>query len=413
MKLKKGFAPDSLIARVPISGLFVSSFLLFSTLTWFYLMRIVVFDFVKGQDDVVIYGALTLAIISSAVLGTFIVRKIKRIYILYVWVVIGVITSIISVFWTLLTLNAPLLAFLFGFSFGFGIPSSLSYFADSVTFENRGRNAGLLFALTNLLSLLFLSVLGENVLSASIAASLWRILSLCTLLLVKPHKTEKSPRKSVTFKSVFSDRSFALFFLPWLMFCLVDSLERPYTAALATQFVGEDFAAFDRAFEPLIGTVFALFAGIVADRFGRKRVILSGFIALGTTFATLSLAPTIQIFWYIASAVNGIAWGMFYVIFVIVLWGDLSSENVMREMYFVLGGFPLFFADFLSQVISPFVQNVSRETVFAAFPIASFLLFLSVFPLMYAPETLPEKKIRDRELRDYVEKAKKVKEKRG
>ena len=120
MKLKKGFAPDSLIARVPISGLFVSSFLLFSTLTWFYLMRIVVFDFVKGQDDVVIYGALTLAIISSAVLGTFIVRKIKRIYILYVWVVIGVITSIISVFWTLLTLNAPLLAFLFGFSFGFG-----------------------------------------------------------------------------------------------------------------------------------------------------------------------------------------------------------------------------------------------------------------------------------------------------
>jgi len=62
-------------------------------------------------------------------------------------------------------------------------------------------------------------------------------------------------------------------------------------------------------------------------------------------------------------------------------------------------------------VISPFVQNVSKETVYAAFPIACFLLFLSVFPLMYAPESLPEKKIRDRELKSYLEQAKKAKEK--
>jgi len=32
---------------------------------------------------------------------------------------------------------------------------------------------------------------------------------------------------------------------------------------------------------------------------------------------------------------------------------------------------------------------------------------------MFAPETLPEKKIRERELKKYIEKAKKVKEKYG
>jgi F0F1-type ATP synthase membrane subunit b/b' len=45
------------------------------------------------------------------------------------------------------------------------------------------------------------------------------------------------------------------------------------------------------------------------------------------------------------------------------------------------------------------------------FSLAAFFLFLAVVPLMYAPETLPEKKVRERELRDYLEKAKKTKEK--
>jgi hypothetical protein len=47
----------------------------------------------------------------------------------------------------------------------------------------------------------------------------------------------------------------------------------------------------------------------------------------------------------------------------------------------------------------------------AVFSLAAFFLFLAVMPLMYAPETLPEKKIQERELRVYLEKAKKVKQK--
>jgi len=43
--------------------------------------------------------------------------------------------------------------------------------------------------------------------------------------------------------------------------------------------------------------------------------------------------------------------------------------------------------------------------------LASVFLFLAVLPLLYAPETLPEKKIRLRQLRKYMAAAKKVKEK--
>jgi len=48
---------------------------------------------------------------------------------------------------------------------------------------------------------------------------------------------------------------------------------------------------------------------------------------------------------------------------------------------------------------------------YAIFSFAAFFLFLAVIPLMYAPETLPEKLIRQKELRRYVEKAKKIREK--
>jgi len=59
-------------------------------------------------------------------------------------------------------------------------------------------------------------------------------------------------------------------------------------------------------------------------------------------------------------------------------------------------------------LIKPFVGEIETVT---AFSLASFFLFLAVLPLMYAPETLSEKKIREMELRSYTERAKKIKEK--
>jgi hypothetical protein len=54
---------------------------------------------------------------------------------------------------------------------------------------------------------------------------------------------------------------------------------------------------------------------------------------------------------------------------------------------------------------------VAQEYAYAIFSVASFFLFLAVIPLMFAPETLPEKTLKERELKQYVEKAKKTKEK--
>ena len=97
-------------------------------------------------------------------------------------------------------------------------------------------------------------------------------------------------------------------------------------------------------------------------------------------------------------------------VFFIVLWGDLG-ESGTKEKYYVVGGLPYLLATFLQIFIRQYVESIALNA--AAFSLASFFLFLAVLPLTYAHETLPEKKIRERELKGYIEKAKKTKEKYG
>jgi hypothetical protein len=98
---------------------------------------------------------------------------------------------------------------------------------------------------------------------------------------------------------------------------------------------------------------------------------------------------------------------MFAAVFFMTLWGDLAGNN-QKERYYLLGGLPYLLTAFLSVIVTPFVAIIPAST---AFSLASFFLFVAVLPLMYAPETLSEKRIKDMELKSYLEKAKKVKEK--
>ncbi len=54
---------------------------------------------------------------------------------------------------------------------------------------------------------------------------------------------------------------------------------------------------------------------------------------------------------------------------------------------------------------------IARALATTAFSLASFFLFVAVLPLMYANETLSEKRVKEMELKSYLEKAKKVKDK--
>jgi MFS family permease len=178
-------------------------------------------------------------------------------------------------------------------------------------------------------------------------------------------------------------------------------------APLLERVFGAESFVFAQFVEFAIQGIFAIVGGIVADVAGRKRVVIAGFIMLGIEYAALSAFFSSPVALYLFLALDGITWGLLFSVFFMAIWGDLG-ENYEKEKYYTLGGLTFVLAAFLSVLIKPFASDIPPV---AAFSFASFFLFLAVLPLMYAPETLPEKKIKERELKNYIEKAKKTKEK--
>jgi len=153
--------------------------------------------------------------------------------------------------------------------------------------------------------------------------------------------------------------------------------------------------------------IFAFIGGFIADIAGRKRVVIAGFVMLGVEYATMSMFSDYSFAIYIFTILDGITWGLLFSVFLTVIWGDLG-EGFEKEKFYALGGVPFLIASFLSVLIEPYAKSIPLAT---AFTIASFFLFVAVIPLMYATETLPEKSMKDRELKDYLAKAQKFAQK--
>ena len=385
--------------------------LLFNTFVWWY-MTLMIMDSITenikatSTQTLVLWTIYDVLVVGSSVVGFILSRRIGRFRFLCLWIVLGAFSSLFPVIFDSITVFHAFVIFpTMGFLFGLGMPSCLTYFADCAPIEKRGRISGVIFLFVNLSAPLFSILFGVfNFLAISIISAIWRGFGLISFFFLRPKKeiTEEKG-KHTSLMSVFRNRPFILYFIAWLSFCFVDQLEIP----ILRKSFGSEVWNFRIMFEPIISSLSALVGGILCDRIGRKRIVIYGFVALGLAYAFIGIAPEVSIFWYMHIVIDGIAWGVFMVTFILTLWGDLSQPGT-REQYYVVGSIPFFLTDFVRLLSSTYAKQIES---YAPFSLASFFLFVAVLPLMYAPETLPEKKIELRRLKKYVEGARKVKEK--
>jgi len=170
------------------------------------------------------------------------------------------------------------------------------------------------------------------------------------------------------------------------------------------QSLGANFLETLNVIEFSVGSLVCLISGWMMDFKGRKWTILIGFVALGLGYAALSLFPFIFAVQAFLTAVDSIAWGIFTVAFSFAVWGDLAN-NQRAEKFYGLGITPYLLAMGLAIFASPWLKIFDLGK---ALPLASLFLFLAVIPIFFASELLPEKMLKERELRKYVEEAKKV-----
>ncbi|UCB61476.1 MAG: MFS transporter [Candidatus Bathyarchaeota archaeon] len=382
-------------------GHMLSVTLLFNTFSWYFMGRLIIGNISSGRSFESLWLELSysLAIIVAALVGSVIFKKVQKVRFFYIWLLLGVGASL----GLMSVANSSFLPILFGtsclgISLGLGMPSCLGYFTESVPIENRGKSGGIvLFATTFSAPLALVATATIGTMWSILLLAVWRAWSLpllfCTAGKELPSKHHALGTPSLA--KVLQNRTFYLYFIAWLMFALVDSFETMFVNLR----VGE-FQLLMGIMEPAVAGFSALIGGIISDWVGRKRVLIFGFVSLGIAYATIGFLSQIWISWFFYFIIDGMALGLLWVMFTIVIWGEVNREKT--EKYYAVGETPFFLTQMLYIALMPYVESISESS---AFSLAAFFLFIAVVPLLFAPETLPEKKMKQRQLKMYTKEA--------
>ncbi len=391
MKMKTAAANIALVANA-----FVWYLLAFNTLKQS-LNQLTTSDY----EQLLVFGVNAGAIVIAGLVGSFVVEKFKkRASFLYLWMLSGIFLSLIPLgLYAMNITYVTTISILFGAYFGFGMPATMGYHSASSNVGERAKIGGISFLIIGLIFAVVSVIAPNNLIIACLILAAIRIVGVITFYLLHEEEGEIQDSQKVTYKQIVSHRSFLLYFIPWIMFSIVNYTTIPIQERLFSS--DPNFVFLYSVVENIIIAISAVTAGFIADRSGRKRLTIIGFILLGIGYATLGLLP-ISISGYFYVFADGTAWGIFAVILLLTVWGDLAQEK-SSEKFYLIGALPYLFSNFLRLLFQPALADITETAIFS---FASVFLFLAVLPLFYAPELLPEKVMKDRDLKSYIEKAK-------
>lgn len=360
---------------------------------------------IPESTQLFIFGVNIASIAISGLLATIFIDKFRdRRLFLYLWIASGIFLSIIP-----LGLNSAnvtelmIISALFGGYFGLGMPVTMGYHSIFLKIEGRAKIGGLTFLIIAFIFVITSIVPLDSFFYVCLLLVVTRIFALIVFHFIYSKEEPSKEVIKVKYSSVINNRSFLLYFIPWGMFALINFSLLPIQQSL---YPPEIDLTFFIALENVITAFVAVLSGFLADKFGRKRLIIIGFVMLGIGYAFIVLTYTSNLLFgsLIYAVTDGAAWGIFYVLFLFTIWGDLAQTRNSDKFYF-LGALPYLSAYFLQILFRPYLLKIDPTTIFS---FASVFLFIAVLPLIYAPETLPEKIMKDRDLKNYLEKAQKI-----
>jgi MFS family permease len=333
-------------------------------------------------------------IVIFALIGSHIGEKYDRRKLLIAYTTFGVFSTALA--WVFQGTIASLFSIgLVGTSFGLSFPVVMAYMKDCTVVDERARISGIVVFLSFVVAMLSTAIASStSVVGIILLSIILRSLGFFALIL---DPCSRIGGRKHAWRKILTYKQFDFYILPFLMFTILSGLlyliDIPKTAAFnSASSIGNIFH--------LAGTgVFAVIGGFVADRIGRRKPIMVGLVMLGISTAILGyeLSP---LTWIIYLAISGFAWGIVFVIY-FAIPGDLAFRG-SEERFYALGTIIPFIAYTSIQGPAQLI-GLSLQANWI-FPVLTIILFVSLIPLVYATETLPESKILEKQLEKHIKK---------
>ena len=379
-----------------------------SNLAWYFVIRLkfeTLFQVPSGDKTWIYVGSALFYFFAalSAIIGCALTSKVNHKKFLWSWITFGVITQ-----GCLILFKGEIVSLIFGpllgISLGIGFPYSLKLLSDCTAIEERGRISGIYLLLS------FIMIASAMV--TNIALELQLIGIIIVLMIIKSTgflaliisdcvvgtKVNYKKRTESWF-SVLRKRTLILYLLPWLMFLIVVVLtDHLVWADIQTDPDYERIMEFSRPLNYAGTAIFGLISGIITDRLGRKYPIVAGLVILGISSILLGLAPS-EASVFIHMMTIGAAFGFLMVTYTVVP-GDIASSS-KEKFYAIIGVIPLTIYGGIGAIPRALDLTVGANILS---PILSVILFLSILPVLQAQETLPQKIINERKIKEHMKK---------
>ena len=287
-------------------------------------------------------------------------------------------------------------------SLGLGLPSSMAFISDCTEIEERARVSGIIILATFILAFVAMAIirtLGLELVNVIFLFAIVRSTSLIALAFDKFEYQSLKPTQVRLPNIAYKEFLFYLF--PWIMFSVAAGLAwsliplKPEFDAVRS--LGTNLRYVGIA-------IFGLISGITADRYGRKPPIIAALIMLGLSFALIGFNMN-QTSALIYLVVSGIAWGLLFVVF-LAIPGDLSKPG-SRETFYGIG--------YIAPLAILFaLSSIPGETMFTYISasslsqVLSFILFMSIIPILMATETLPKERMQERKMKNHLKKLEEI-----
>jgi MFS family permease len=346
--------------------------------------------------QLVFYGSAVI----SGLFGSLIAEKTDRRRFLFGWLIFGTICSFLPAFLTGFIFNI-VESLLLGFAFGLGFPACQALLTEAADTDSRGKMASFAFFITLIVVIVSLLIPAEVSLAGLIGISVsLKVIGIVALLAVSTIGWENGIVKG--WFAIIRSSDFYSYAIPWLIFNIANGFL--FFGVLSTEV--QEFSSLGIAIE-LLFTVFSVMAaGVVADRYGRKLPVIVGLVLLGVGYGFFGIVSN-AFSYLIYLMFEGIAWGLIVVCYMQVILGDLSAKWGSKERFFAIGGIAI---AFLTRSLFGAAQQWTGLSIPAntLSSVLSIVVILSIIPVWRAPETLPESKIREKQLKRHMDKIGKI-----